>query len=91
MAFEKRSNCKFTCVHIIKLMILFPFFSIRNAANYCGSSQWSLFDCQKDMFYRVLSNDRIDWRHIVRYVNKKLVASISVRSDARHSGSHPSV
>ena len=85
MAFEKKPNCKFTCAQVIQMMILFPFFSVKNAANYVGSSLQSLFDCHKDMFYRVLSNDRIDWRHILRYVNKKLVLAISVRSDARNS------
>jgi hypothetical protein len=44
-----------------------------------------MFDCRKDMFYRILSNDRIDWRHILRYVNKKLMNAICVRSDARNS------
>lgn len=87
MAFEKKPNCKFTCAQVIQMMILFPFFSIKNAGSYLGSSLQSLFDCRKDMFYRVLSNDRIDWRHILRYVNKKLVTGISVRSDARNSGS----
>lgn len=85
MAFEKKPNCKFTCAQVIQMMILFPFFSVKNAANYIGSSLQPLFDCRKDMFYRVLSNDRIDWRHILRYVNKKLVRDISVRSDARNS------
>ena len=85
MAFEKKPNCKFTCAQVIQMMILFPFFSIKNAANYFGSSLQSLFDCRKDMFYRVLSNDRIDWRHILRYVNKKLAKNIAVRSDARNS------
>lgn len=83
MAFEKKPNCKFTCAQVIQMMILFPFFSIKNAANYFGSSLQSLFDCRKDMFYRVLSNDRIDWRHILRYVNKKLAKNIAVRSEAR--------
>lgn len=86
MAFEKKPNCKFTCAQVIQLMILFPFFSIKNAANYCGSALQSLFGCRKDMFYRVLSNDRIDWRHILRHVNKKLAANIAVRSDAKGSG-----
>ena len=81
MAFEKKPNCKFTCRQVIQMMILFPFFSIKNAANYLGSSLQSIFDCRKDMFYRVLSNEKIDWRHILRYVNKKLVNSISIRSD----------
>ena len=85
MAFEKKPNCKFTCAQVIQMMILFPFFSIKNVANYVGSSLQSLFDCHKDMFYRVLSNEKIDWRHILRYVNKKLAASIAVRSDAKNS------
>ena len=85
MAFEKKPNCKFTCAQVIQMMTLFPFFSIKNVASYVGSSLQSLFDCQKDMFYRVLSNDRIDWRHILRYVNKKLAKDIAVRSDARNS------
>ena len=85
MAFEKKPNCKFTCAQLIQMMILFPFFSIKNVANYVGSSLQSLFDCHKDMFYRVLSNEKIDWRHILRYVNKKLAASIAVRSDAKNS------
>lgn len=37
MAFEKKPNCKFTCRQLIQMMILFPFFSIKNAANYLGS------------------------------------------------------
>ncbi len=86
MAFEKKPNCKFTCSQVIQMLILFPFFSVKNVASYCGSSLQRLFDCRKDMFYRVLSNDSIDWRHIVRYVNKKLIAGISVRTDSRNSG-----
>lgn len=85
MAFEKKPNCKFTCAQVIQMMILFPFFSIKNVANYIGSSLQPLFDCHKDIFYRVLSNERIDWRHILRYVNKKLAANIAARSDARNS------
>jgi len=85
MAFEKKPNCKFTCSQVIQLMIFFPFFSIKNAASYFGSSLQPLFDCGKDMFYRILSNENIDWRHILRYVNRKLWTNISTRSDARNS------
>jgi hypothetical protein len=67
------------------MMILSPFFSVKNAANYRISPLQSLFDCHKDMFYRVLSNENIDWRRILYYVNRKLATSISVRSDARNS------
>lgn len=86
IAFKKKPNCKFTCAQVIRMMILFPFFSIKNVANYCGSSLQPLFDCHKDMFYRVLSNDSIDWRHILCHVNKKLLKNIAIRSDAKNSG-----
>ena len=85
MAFEKKANCKFSCAQVVQMMTLFPFFSIKNAANYLDSSLYTQFKCHKDMFYRVLSNDQIDWRHIVRYVNKKLIRNISVRTDAMNS------
>lgn len=85
MSYEKKPNCKFTCAQIVLLMVLFPFFSVKNAANYLGSSLQSLFGCRKDMFYRVLANENIDWRHILRYVNKKLIDKISVRGDARNT------
>ena len=87
IAFEKKPNCKFTCSQVINTLILFPFFSIKNVANYCGSSLNSLFDCKKDMFYRTLSNERIDWRHVVRYVIRKLLRGIEVRTDSRNSES----
>ena len=38
LAYEKKPNCKFTCAQIVQMMVLFPFFSIKNAANYFGSS-----------------------------------------------------
>ena len=85
MAFEKKPNCKFTCAQVIQMMTLFPFFSVKNAVNYIGSTLQPLFDCPKDMFYRVLSNNRIVWCHILRYVNKKQARDISVRNDARNS------
>ena len=84
---ERNPNCKFTCSQVINTLILFPFFSIKNVANNCGSSLNSLFDCKKDMFYRTLSNDRIDWRHVVRYVIRKLLRDIEVRTDSRNSES----
>ena len=40
-----------------------------------------LFDCHKDIFYRVLSNERIDWRHILRYVNRHLSGTLQGLSD----------
>ena len=34
----KNPNCKFTCLQVLQLLVLFPFFSIKNAANYSSSA-----------------------------------------------------
>jgi hypothetical protein len=62
MEFAKAANCKFTAVQILELMVLFPFFAVKNGYNYARSVLGQMFSCQKDMFYRFLSNEDINWR-----------------------------
>ena len=33
---EKKENCKFTNVQVLNLLVLFPFFVVRNAYRYSG-------------------------------------------------------
>ena len=54
----KNPNCKFTYVQLAKLLILFPFFSIKNVGLYANSGLGQLFSCKKDTFYRFMNNDR---------------------------------
>lgn len=56
----KNPNCKFTFVQVVKLLILFPFFSVKTAADYADSGLGKLFSCKKDMFYRLMDDGRID-------------------------------
>ena len=49
---EKKDNCKYTNVQVLNLLMLFPFFVVRNVYRYSGSSLSRLFCCEKDMFYR---------------------------------------
>ena len=53
---EKKENCKFTNVQVLNLLMLFPFFVVRNAYQYSGSSLSRLFSCEKDMFYRFMDD-----------------------------------
>ena len=57
----KNPNCKFTFVQVVKLLILFPFFSVKTAAGYADSGLGKLFSCKKDMFYRLMDNGNVDW------------------------------
>ena len=37
-------------------------FAIKNGLNFAGSVSGQMFACKKDMFYRFLSNEDINWR-----------------------------
>ena len=41
----KNPNCKFTCLQVLQLLVLFPFFSIKNAANYSYSCLFAIKIC----------------------------------------------
>jgi hypothetical protein len=74
-----------TCAQTLQLMMLFPFFALKNAGNYVGSILEKLFGCRKDVFYRFLRHPDIDWRKIVHSINRRLLNRISIRTDAKKS------
>jgi len=47
MGFAKAENCKFTVEQIFRLAVLFPFFSVKTAADYADSALGKLFSCKK--------------------------------------------
>lgn len=51
---EKRHNCKLTCLQVLELLLLFPFFMMRTSFQYSHSGLSKLFSCQKDVFYRFM-------------------------------------
>ena len=79
----KNPNCKFTYVQLAKLLILFPFFSIKNAGLYANSGLGQLFSCKKDTFYRFMNNGSVNWRRIIYSINRQLIARISRRTDSK--------
>lgn len=82
MVFAKAANCKFTASHVLELMVLFPFFAIKNSLNFAGSVLGQMFACKKDMFYRFLSNEDINWRQIVYSFSRRLLRRIAMRGDS---------
>lgn len=83
----KKPNCKFTVLQVFHLLLLFPFFRVRDAYHYGSSALGRLFECRKDMFYRFMERDDVDWRNIIYLINKQLITRLSVRSDFRKGGS----
>ena len=79
----KNPNCKFTFVQLVKLLVLFPFFSVKTVVDYADSALGKLFSCKKDSFYCLMDDGRIDWRRIIYSINRQLIGLISRRADAK--------
>lgn len=47
------------------MIILFPFFVVKNACTYSCSALSNIFVCEKDIFYRFMV-----WQHIYEYKMK---------------------
>ena len=81
---EKKDNCKYTNVQVLNLLMLFPFFVVRNVYRYSGSSLSRLFCCEKDMFYRFMNDGNIKWRKLLYAMNLQLIRKISRRTEVEH-------
>lgn len=77
----KNHNCKFNMLQVLELLILFPFFSVKNPLNFESSSLGKIFECRKDMFYRFMNNGAVNWRRIVYSVFRQLRSKISSSCD----------
>ena len=76
----KNPNCKFTCLLVLQLFVLFPFFSIKNAANYSSSALGRMFVCYKNMFYRFMNDGNVNWRCIIYSVFRQLYSRVKRRT-----------
>ena len=79
----KNPNCKVTCLQVLQLRVLFPFFSVKNAANYSFSSLSKLFACHKDMFYCFMNDGNVNWRRIIYSVFRQLYSRVSRKTMAK--------
>lgn len=82
---EKHHNSKLTCLQVLELLLVFPFFMVKNSFQYHHSGLWQLFSCRKDMFYRFMEQENIDWRKLVYTVSLRLLKRISSRKGSKES------
>lgn len=82
---SKASNCKLSVLQVFQLLVLFPFFGVKDAFHYNISALGKFFNCQKDMFYSFMKNDAIDWRKLLYIVSLQLIDRIIVRGDSKKS------
>ena len=78
---KKGDNCKFTTMQILHLLLLFPFFMVKDAYSFGSSALGKIFNIGKDVFYRFMCNDDVNWRNIMYLINLQLIRRISNRSD----------
>ena len=78
---EKADNCKFTADQILHLLLLFPFFMVKDAYSYSTSALGKMFRLEKDTFYRFMRNDNINWRNIMYLINLQLIRRIANRTN----------
>lgn len=81
---EKRENCKFTNLQVLTLLILMPFFLVKNVSRYLDSGLRNLFVCEKDMFYRFMNNGNIKWRRLLYSMNRQLIKKINRETESNH-------
>lgn len=79
----KNPNCKFTCLQVLQLLVLFSFCSIKNAANYSSSALSKVFVCHKDMFYRFMDDGNVNWRRIIYSVFRQLYSRVSRQTTSK--------
>lgn len=85
IGFVKRHNCKLDAKQVLELLLLFPLFMIKNALHYSHSGLAQVFSCQKDMFYRFMEQDHIDWRNLAYGLSLYLYRKVALRSDSKSS------
>lgn len=83
---KKADNCKFTTIQILHLLLLFPFFMVKDAYSYSTSALGNVFHLEKDVFYRFMRNDNINWRGIMYLINLQLISRIAWRADNKKIG-----
>lgn len=82
---EKAENCQFTTTQILHLLLLFPFFMVKDAYSFSTSALGRIFHLEKDTFYRFMRNDNVNWRNILYLLNLQLINRVSCRADNKES------
>ena len=67
---EKASNCKYTPTQILHILLIFPFFMVKDAYSYGTSALSKVFHLGKDVFYRFMREDGINWRNILYLITQ---------------------
>lgn len=80
--FGMKSKCNnvYPLLQVFQALLLYPCFMVRNPYRFTESSLSGLLGCKKDVFYRFMSNPKINWRKSVYHLTLQLWSKIRLRS-----------
>lgn len=77
LGIESKSNNKHKNINKLLLVVLFPFFEVKDCWHYGQSRLYPAFRCGKDVFYRLLNDCTIPWRRISYKLSLQLIRKTS--------------
>lgn len=78
---QSKNNNEYKNINKLLLVLLFPFFDIKDAWQYGKSSLFPVLGCGKDVFYRLLNDNFIAWRKISFKISMQLIGRTSTKSN----------
>lgn len=78
---ESKYNNGFKNINKLLLLVLFPFFDVKDSWRYGQSPLFPILSCGKDVFYRLMNDFSIPWRKISYKLSIQLIGKTSTRSE----------
>ena len=73
LGIESKCNNKHKNINKLLLVVMFPFFEVKDSWHYGQSILFPAFRCGKDVFYRLLNDFSIPWRKISYKLTMQLI------------------
>jgi len=86
---ESKCNNGYKNINKLLLIVLFPFFDVKDAWSYGQSCLYPTIRCGKDVFYRLMNDFSIPWRKISYKLSMQLIGKTAARSE-QNDGTIPS-
>ncbi len=83
--FPQAVNAKYNSYSKLILLMLFPFFEIKDSYHYSNSALYQHICCGKDVFYRFINNTMIDWRKLAYSLTMQLIRKVQKQSQTDES------
>ncbi|MBW6484508.1 MAG: transposase [Vicingaceae bacterium] len=77
---ENKNNQTYKNINKLLLLVLFPFFEVKDAWSYHQSCLYPLLSCGKDVFYRLLNDTNIAWREISYKITIRLIKKVEAKN-----------